>query len=409
MPRWSSFTEFLADIDKNVSSSDRQEMVTALLDEQTFPWIKGNSVTFIYDSDDASNVALNMDIIEGDPPFVAMQQIQGTSLWYVQREFASDDLLDYLITVDDPMTPLRGEEDIVGRISRHWKTDPRNPLTIRTSQMEASVLRMPDARPVPDWRAMPDVPRGSIWEHSFDSRQMNFSGRKLWVYTPPGYEETPDANYPLLILLDGQWMQGPLQIPYITDALIKYGRMEPVIIAMIQSGGQVNRLSEQVSNDKHYHMLLTELVPLLQEQYRIEATVLGIGGVGTGAIAAAHTALKNPAVFKSLIMLSPPLGRGRAQRQLLEYTERFRNAPVLPELIFQSVGRYEIQTRFYKPALAVAGFLQQREIEKRDVDHEIVILGSGHSLIAFKSIMPEALAHVFPGQSHRSHRFSFVS
>ena len=408
MPRWSSFNDFLADIDSNLHANERQEMVLTLLDEQKFPWIEGDTVTFVYNDLDAENVALNMDIIEGDPPFAAMHHLEGTSLWYVQRQFAEDDLLDYMIAVNDPMTPLRGERDIVGRISRHWRTDPRNSLKIRSNQLEASVLRMPGARPVPDWEKMPNVPRGNIWEHSFDSRQMNFSGRKLWVYTPPGYDENPEREYPLLVLLDGQWMHGPLQIPYMADALIKYERMTPVIIAMIQSGGQVNRLAEQVSNDKHYHMLLTELVPLLQEQYRIEAAILGIGGVGTGAIAAAHTALKNPAVFKSLIMLSPPLGRGRAQRQLLEYSDRFRNAPVLPELIFQSVGRYEIQTRFYKPAVALAGFLQQREIERRDVDHEIVILGSGHGLIAFKSIFPEALAHVFPGQAHRKNRFSFA-
>ena len=32
------------------------------------------------------------------------------------------------------------------------------------------------------------------------------------------------------------------------------------------------------------------------------------------------------------------------------------------------------------------------------LNYKFVELGSGHSLAAFKSVMPEALAHVFPAQ-----------
>ena len=142
---------------------------------------------------------------------------------------------------------------------------------------------------------------------------------------------------------------------------------------------------------------MTELVPLLQNEYRIDATNLGIGGAGVGAIAAAHAALKNAAVFSHLIMLSPPLGKGQMQKQLLEYADRFENARVLPERIFQSVGRYELQTRFYKPGLALSGILQRRQANRGDIDHKFVEIGSGHGLAAFRSIMPEALSHIFPG------------
>lgn len=402
MPGWRNFAQFLSDIEAADGDTAREQLVTDLLQERPeWPWIDGHMVTFVHRQANAEQVALNLDIIETDPPFAPMTRIEGTSLWYVQRQFADDDLLDYLIAVDDPMTPLRDERDIVGRIDRHWRVDALNPRRIVASQLESSILRMPGARPVPDWDAMPAVSQGRVAEHEFSSSLMGFRNRKLWVYTPPEYDQEPGREYPLLILLDGQWMVGPLQIPQVASALIKHRRMQPVIIAMKQSGGQVNRMADYVSNDKHYATLLTELLPLLQAHYRIDSVDLGIGGVGVGAIAAAHAALKNPAIFNHLIMLSPPLGRGQAQKQLLEYADRFKNAPVLPRRIFQSVGRYEIKTRFYKPAVALAGLLQQREEIRKDVDHEFVELGSGHGLVAFKSIMPEAMAHIFPGEAHR--------
>jgi enterochelin esterase-like enzyme len=396
MPRWESFSRFLEDA-KAVDATRRQALVDELLRERPhFPWIEGQTATFVYSGLGVKSVAVNLDTIQADPPFLAMHNLPDTSLWYVQHRFASDDLLDYMLAIDDPGTPLASDKDLLGRIARHWRTDPRNPLRMTTAQAEVSLLRMPKARPLADWATMRAVPRGKIYEHEFSSVQMNFENRKLWVYTPPGYDPASGRLYPMLILFDGQWMIGPLQVPYIADALIKHGRLEPLIIVMKQSGSQASRLADYVSNDKHYAAILTELLPFLQGQYAIDSTNLGVGGVDVGAIAAAHCALKNPAVFSHLIMFSPPLGRGQAQKQLIEYAQRFENARLLPRRIFQSVGRYEQAARFYKPNLALAAILQQREILRGDVDHEYVEVGSGHSLAAFKSLIPEALAHTFP-------------
>lgn len=400
MPRWDSFTQFLKEARGLSNDVSRQQLVNELLRERPYwPWIDRTTATFIYVNPGAKSVALNLDIIDRDPPFEMMQNLEGTTLWYVQRQFAEDDLLDYLIAVDDPMTSLRSDPNLLDRIARHWQPDELNPLRIRSMQMQTSVLRMPAARPFPNWEQMPNVPRGMVHEHDFTSRQMNFTDRRLWVYTPPGYEDERGREYPLLVLLDGQWMVGPLQVPFIADALIKHGRMEPIIIAMKQSAGQAGRMQDYVSNDKHYAAILTELVPLMQNEYRVDATVLGIGGAGVGAIAAAHVALKNPAVFNRLIMLSPPLGKGQMQQKLVEYAERFDKATLLPHYIFQSVGRYELDMRFYKPGIALAGILQRREMQRGDVDHKFVEVSSGHGLTAFKSVFPEALTHVFRGSA----------
>jgi enterochelin esterase-like enzyme len=394
--RWNSFIQFLAE-SQQLQLEERQTIVDELLaTHDEWPWVERDRATFVYDSRTAESVAINLDIINTDPPFENLVQLEGTTLWYLQRYFDKDALLDYMYAVNDPGTPLAQEVDLVGRINKYWEIDPRNKQMIDTTQIDVSVLRMGKARPFPNWRGMWNIPRGHIYEHEFSSVQMDFSNRKLWVYTPPGYTADDGKMYPLLIMMDGQWAVDAFEVPYIADALIKHNRMEPVIIAMLESGSQADRINEYVSNDKHYSAILTELLPTLQTEYLIDSTNLGIAGVGEGAVAAAHAALKNSAVFAHLIMLSPPLGRGPAAQKLQEYAERFRDAKLLPRHIFQSVGRYEQKLRFYRPAMALRGILERRLDTDPNLDYKFVELGSGHSLAAFKSILPEALAFTFP-------------
>lgn len=396
MPEWNSFEAFLDEAQLAPTTNERRSLVSQLLEQRPeWPWIEDNQATFIFHQTGLHSVALNLDTIKADPPFAPMDNLDGTSLWYVTRPFAPDDLLDYLLAVNDPMTPLAEETDIVGRVNQHWQTDPRNPLRMQTAQLDVSVLRMPQARPFPDWATMRGVPRGRVEEHTIDSRQLGFQGRKLWVYTPPGYADHPQDEYPLLILMDGQWSTGPLQIPQVADALIKHQRMAPVIIAMVQSGSQDNRALEFIANDRHYTFLLTELLPFVQASYRVNPLALGVGGVAMGASAAAHAALMNPTVFQHLIMISPPLDKGENAARLQAYARRFENADRLPQRIFQSVGRYEISGRFLRPGRALRDQLQQRHA-RRETAYEFVEIGCGHGLVGFKAVFPEALAWVYP-------------
>jgi enterochelin esterase-like enzyme len=390
MPQWATFDAFLEDTNRAKTDRERQMMVDELLVEHPhWPWIEENRAIFAYNGADANNVALNLDTIPADPPFAPFTNISGTSFWYTIREFKADDLLDYLIAVDDPMTPLRAETNIVQRIADHWRHDALNPTLMTTAQATVSILRMGEARPFPDWAAMRHVPRGDIQEHSLESA----GGRKVWVYTPPDYEGS-GLDYPLLILQDGQWATGPLQVPEMADALIKHERLQPLVIAMIQSAAsQKDRDSEYAASDAYYHLLLDTVLPLVSANYRIDSASIGIGGVAIGAAAAAHAALLNPAVFSNLIMISPPLGKGAYAEQVRQFATRFADAAVLPRRIYQSVGRYEALGRFYRPALELRETLQSNS----GVHYRFTEIGSGHGLAAFRSVLPEALAWVFPG------------
>lgn len=392
MTNWPSFESFLKDA-LNTPIESRQPLVEQLLRQRAnFPWVEGDKATFVYARPGAQRVAVNLDTIRRDPPFVQMENLAGTTLWYVTVQFNSDDLLDYMVVVDDPMTPVANDRNIVTRVNRFWHIDPYNPTRITTPQMSVSVLRMSSARPFPDWSKLQRVPAGKVDEYPVKSVQLNFSGRRCWVYTPPGYE-TAYEPLPLMILLDGEWAHGPLQANHIADALIKHKAMAPAIIAMMQSGDQSTRDRAFTANDRHYQFLISELLPFVQTEYRVDPTKIGIGGVGMGAVAAAHAALKNPAVFGRTILLSPPLGDGKSAEELRQIIRRFENAETLPKRIFQSVGRYEGAARFKRPARELRDILNRRITE---TSYRYVELGSGHSLVAFRSILPEALAWTLP-------------
>lgn len=397
--RWKSFIQFLCEV-YQTPAPNRQALADELLASPGgFPWVERNKATFVFDSPSAQNVALNIDIVNRDPPFETMIRLEDTNLWYFQRHFERDALVDYMFAVDDPGTPLAQELDLMQRVGRHWLADPLNAQSIQAQSVDTSILQMPRARPVPNWRSMPGVPRGRIYRYRFSSTQLNFSQRSLWVYTPPDYDAAETKSYRLLIMLDGQWAINALEAPYIADALIKHGRMQPIIMAMLASGSQPERLDEYIGNEKHYAMLAAELLPFLQAEHRIQPLNLGLGGVGEGAVAAAHAALKNPAIFEHLIMISPPLGSRSAVHLLKEVAERFRDLPILPNRIFHSVGRYEHDMRYVQPALALRGILERRMLHDPELAYRFIELGSGHSLAAFKSILPEALAHAFPPES----------
>ncbi|MBK8024188.1 MAG: DUF3327 domain-containing protein [Chloroflexi bacterium] len=395
MPGWNSFDAFLADVSQAPDEAARRRLVDRLQSERAvFPWIEGNVATFVYRGD-AQSVALNLDTIPSDPPFMPLERLPGTDFWYLRYPFEPDDLLDYLLAVDDPGTPLAHEVDVAGRVATHWRADSLNPNRMEAGSTAVSVLRMPDARPFPDWNALRGVPRGSVTEHTIDSTNISMSDRKVWVYTPPGYE-TAGSAYPVLILQDGQWAAGPLQVPSIADALIKHRRLKPVIIIMVQSATQpAEREREYIRADRYYTFLISELLPFIQTRYRVDMTQVGIGGVAVGAVAAAAAALNNPVVFSRLMLVSMPLGKGTFQDELREIVKRFNSAGKLPARIFQSIGRYESRARFVRPAQALRTILDGTP----GLEYRYAELGSGHGLVGFRGILPEALAWVFPGDA----------
>jgi enterochelin esterase-like enzyme len=90
--------------------------------------------------------------------------------------------------------------------------------------------------PDEDYYAIKDVPHGDVREHWMKS-QVTGTWRRMFVYTPPGYDQSPGTRYPVLYLQHGagemeqEWTHSGLA-NYILDNLIAEGKAVPMIIVM---------------------------------------------------------------------------------------------------------------------------------------------------------------------------------
>ena len=111
--------------------------------------------------------------------------------------------------------------------------DPQNPVHTRNGTNYSNVLRIPGD--LTNDYAVNDVPHGTVAQVWYPSPMLKLT-RRLYVYTPPGYE-TSKARYPVFYLLhggggdEGDWTNLG-RAPQILDNLIAQGKAKPVIIVM---------------------------------------------------------------------------------------------------------------------------------------------------------------------------------
>ncbi len=161
----------------------------------------------------------------------------------------------------------------------------------------------------------------------FHSRYLK-TDRDVLVYLPPGYKRDTERRYPVLYLQDGQnlfdgatsFIPGhEWRVDETAEALIHSGQIEPLIIVAIYNAGK-ERINEYTpTKDPALHqggkagryakMLITELKPLIDSQYRTKADAAntGIGGSSLGALISLYVGLKYPDVFGRLAILSPSI------------------------------------------------------------------------------------------------------
>ncbi|MCP9199109.1 alpha/beta hydrolase-fold protein [Gramella sp. GC03-9] len=121
-----------------------------------------------------------------------------------------------------------------------------------------------------------DVPHGSVSENIYYSN-ITKNWRRNFVYTPPGYFENADKNYPVLYLQHGSYedetgwsSQGHTNL--ILDNLIASGDAEPMIIVMDNGYAykpeDLENAGENRPRSSFEEVLIQEVIPQIDEKFR---------------------------------------------------------------------------------------------------------------------------------------------
>ena len=156
------------------------------------------------------------------------------------------------------------------------------------------------------WTPLPNVPRGVVSRHVFQSKIAN-DERDFFVYTPPNYDSKRSKPYPVLYLHHG-WLQdtnawledGAANVTL--DTLINQGKAVPMIIVMPHAYGTAAGPVDIDREDMlptYTRILLEELLPQVENQYNVSTQPTGraMAGLSMGGAESMHTGLNHLETF----------------------------------------------------------------------------------------------------------------
>jgi len=179
------------------------------------------------------------------------------------------------------------------------------------------------------------VPHGTVAIVTYDSKTLNLT-RRAYVYTPPGYEETPERRYPVLYLLhgsglfEGAWVETG-QANLILDNLLADGKIRPMVVVMpygaiagsdqpqgIENGpapAATGGRGGRGGNNGFQDDLLNDLKPLIETKFRVltDREHRAIAGLSAGADQASNIGLGHLDMFCAIGAFS---GNGLRNAQL---------------------------------------------------------------------------------------------
>ncbi len=161
--------------------------------------------------------------------------------------------------------------------------------------------------------ALKNVPHGDIRLKDYYSTVTN-SWRKLYIYTPPGYDSSISTKYPVLYILHGGgedergWaMQGRTNL--ILDNLISEGKAKPMLIVMPDANlGAGGFNADAIENGmKLFEKEMKQaIIPFVEKNYRAKTDVnsRALAGLSLGGIHTLYTGINNTDMFSYLGVFS---------------------------------------------------------------------------------------------------------
>ena len=270
-------------------------------------------VTFLYrGGPDTRNVVVFLSDFGGVRPADHMMSRLGqTDVWFLTVRLPGQARFIYRLSINDPLdNPFHGA--LMGGTLKLDELNPHHFFNI------GSIAELPDA-PQQPWLQKP-VQAGIVSDAQTITSRLLKKNRKLWVYLPPGYEQSRSASN-LVILFDGTMYANRLAAPTTLDNLIAAKRLSSTVVVFVETPVET-RNDEMFWNTTYADFRANELVPWIRARYRVtkDARRVVVGGASAGGAGATYAALRHPRVFGNVLsqsggfFASPERNRELAER-----------------------------------------------------------------------------------------------
>lgn len=255
-----------------------------------------NSVIFQVKAPDAQKVQINLGKIYD-------MEKGGDGIWNVQTDPIEPGFHYYSLVIDGVSV-----------------CDPASDAFYGMGRM-ASGIEIPEAGV--DFYLLKDVPHGEISQKWYYSDKTQ-SWRRIFVYTPPGYNQSLNGKYPVLYLQHGAgedetgWVkQGRLDI--IMDNLLAEKRAVPMIVVTTNMY-TINDIGKGYNTESTNHFmdlfkdeLVDVMIPFMEKNYRVytDREHRAIAGLSMGGGTSFRIGMLNPDKFDWVGVFSSSAFRGK--------------------------------------------------------------------------------------------------
>jgi enterochelin esterase family protein len=170
--------------------------------------------------------------------------------------------------------------------------------------------------------------------------------RRVWVYTPPGYDARASAPYPLIVAFDGDEYRDTMPLPYVLDTLLAAKRAPAFVAVLIDDSEGGVRIADLGNARGMAEFLAKQLVPWVRAGWHVtsDPRQVIITGSSAGGLAAAYVAFVHPELFGNVWSQSGAFWRGAEASNGAPYewlTAQVKSAPHKPVRFVLDVGALE--------------------------------------------------------------------
>lgn len=136
--------------------------------------------------------------------------------------------------------------------------------------------------------------------------------RRVWVYTPPGYDAHRAAPYPLMLAFDGAEYLDTMPLPCVLDSLLAAHRAPAFVAVLVDDSGGPVRIADLGNSRRMVDFLSGQLVPWVRRGWNVtrDPHRVIVTGSSAGGLAAAYVAFARPDLFGNVWSQSGAFWRG---------------------------------------------------------------------------------------------------